>query len=31
MCDDFCLIHGYTMEYDRQSGLTICTECEKEQ
>ena len=29
MCDDFCLIHGFTLEYDFRSGFHICRECEK--
>lgn len=28
--DEFCLLHGYTLRYDRRSGLDVCDECERE-
>jgi hypothetical protein len=28
MCEDFCIIHGYTMRYDMRSGFHTCKECE---
>jgi hypothetical protein len=27
--NDFCLIHGYTLRYDRRSGFHLCQKCEE--
>ena len=30
MSDPFCLTHGFTLEYDFKSDLTVCPECERQ-
>jgi len=27
--DEFCILHGNTMIFDRKSGLDICYECDR--
>jgi len=29
--NDFCIIHGYVLEYDFRSGFTYCPRCEEVQ
>lgn len=28
MSEEYCLLHGYTMRYDRQSGFYVCRVCD---
>ena len=27
---EFCIVHGYTVEFDYRSGFHVCRECERE-